>query len=222
MDAAFWNEPIASLFAELRSRPEGLSASEAARRLLEHGPNDAAAARRAPAWLRLLTRFRNPLVAILLVASALSAATGDVASFVIVVVIVSFSVLLDFFQETQAQNTIDALRQQVALRATVVRDGKETQVPVSEIVPGDVVHLAAGDLVPADGRLLAAKDFFVNQALVTGEPLSGRETCNGDPATGRGSASGERRACRNLGDQRRCHLADLSDRPGDRPGQACG
>jgi Mg2+-importing ATPase len=169
MDLPFWNEPIGRLFAELRAGPQGLTGSEASRRLLQYGPNDAAAVRRAPAWLRLLARFHNPLVAILLVASALSAATGDVSSFVIVVVIVTFSVLLDFFQEMHAENAIDALREQAAVRAIVVRDRQETNIPVRQIVPGDVVHLAAGDLVPADGRLVAAKDFFVNQALLTGE-----------------------------------------------------
>ncbi len=122
------------------------------------------------AWVRFLGRFRNPLVMILLVASAISAATGDVASFVIVVTIVALSVVMDFVQELRAQSAIDALQKQVALHARAIRDGRETILLVSELVPGDVVQLCGGDLVPADGRLLAACDFFVNQALLTGEP----------------------------------------------------
>ena len=120
--------------------------------------------------MRFLGRFRNPLVIILLLASALSAATGDVASFIIVFVIVLLSVVMDFVQESRAQNAVDALQEQVALRAQVLRDARETTLLVRQLVPGDVVRLAAGDLVPADGRLLEAHDFFVNQALLTGEP----------------------------------------------------
>lgn len=166
----FWNVPLEGLLLELDAGRDGLTSPEAERRLLRYGPNDAAESKRPPPWRRFLSRFQNPLVIILLLASALSAATGDVASFVIIGTIVLLSILMDFIQETRAQNAVDALREKVALRAQVVRDGREATIPVSQLVPGDVAHLAAGDLVPADGRLLAARDFFVNQALLTGEP----------------------------------------------------
>ena len=165
----FWNEPIADLFIELASSPQGQTSQEAASRLLRYGANDATAPKRAAAWLRFAQRFANPLILVLLLASALSAATGDVASFVIVVAIVVMSILLDFVQESRAQNAIDALRAQVALRADVLRDGTATNLPVAQLVPGDVVTLAAGDLIPADGALLACRDLFINQALLTGE-----------------------------------------------------
>jgi len=181
---AFWQRSTAALFAELATSEDGLTSDEAAARLARYGNNDAAAPRRGPAWLRFIQRFVNPLVAILLVASALSALTGDVASFIIIVCIVMLSVLLDFVQERRAESAVDELRAQVALRTDVRRDGKEQALPVSEVVPGDVVRLSAGDLVPADGVLLASRDFFVNQALLTGEshPVEKRAAAGGVPA----------------------------------------
>jgi Mg2+-importing ATPase len=138
--------------------------------LLTYGPNDAATVKHLPLWLQFLARFRNPLVIILLVASGLSAATGDVASFFIVVTIVTISMTLDFVQEVRAQNAVEALRRSVAVQATVRRDGAALSVPIDQLVPGDIVELIAGDLVPADSRLLESRDLFVNQALLTGEP----------------------------------------------------
>ncbi|GAB2177732.1 magnesium-translocating P-type ATPase [Dongia sp. agr-C8] len=165
-----WRAALPELLAELGTTPAGLGNEEARRRLLQFGPNDAAAERRRPFWLRLIGRLANPLVVMLLVASALSAAAGDVASFVIVAVIVLFSMLLDFFQESRAANAVETLRRSVAVSAAVRRDGQATTLPVDRLVPGDVIALSAGDLVPADCRLLEAKDLFVNQALLTGEP----------------------------------------------------
>lgn len=168
--ASFWNRPVVGLLSDLEARPEGLATQEAERRLAHFGPNVVTARDRVSGWVRFFRRFGNPLVLILLVASAGSAATGDTASFVIVVAIVTLSVAMDFVQETRAQNAVEALRDQVALRAEVVRSSQQAAVLVRQLVPGDIVRLTAGDLVPADGRLLDARDFFVNQALLTGEP----------------------------------------------------
>ena len=122
-ETAFWKQPAAALLAELGTTDSGLTSREAALRLQRYGNNDAAAPKRPPAWLRFIRLLANPLVVILLVASALSAATGDVASFVIIASIVLLSVLLDFAQASHAENAVDALRQQVALRTDVRRDG---------------------------------------------------------------------------------------------------
>jgi Mg2+-importing ATPase len=183
-ETAFWQQPAAALLAELATTDSGLTSQEAALRLLRYGSNDAAVQKRAPASLRLVRLLANPLVIILLLASALSAATGDVASFVIITSIVLLSVLLDFAQESQARNAVDALRQQVALRADVRRDNTEASLPVDQLVPGDIVRLTAGDLVPADGVLLSSRNFFVNQALLTGEsfPVEKRAAELGDQA----------------------------------------
>lgn len=161
--------PIANLLQKLRSRTDGLTADEASAALSTFGPNLATDFKRRSLWLQFLARFRNPLVILLLIASALSAATGDLASFVIIVTMVLLSVTLDFVQEVRAENTVDALRQSVAVNANVMRNGTVSTVPFALIVPGDVVRLSPGDLVPADGRLLEANDLFVNQAMLTGE-----------------------------------------------------
>jgi Mg2+-importing ATPase len=114
-------------------------------------------------------RFKNPLVLILLVASAVSALSGDPGNFGITMAMVVLCVLLDFMQEHRAHRAAEALRESVSLRASVRRDGRVVDLPVADLVPGDVIMLSAGDRVPVDARLLEARDFFVNQALLTGE-----------------------------------------------------
>jgi Mg2+-importing ATPase len=166
----FWKEPADKLLVRLATTLAGLATTEVQSRLTTYGPNDAATVKPSPLWLQFLARFRNPLVIILLIASGLSAATGDVASFLIVVTIVTISMTLDFVQEVRAQNAVEALRRSVAVQATVRRDGASRSVPIDQLVPGDIVELIAGDLVPADSRLLESRDLFVNQALLTGEP----------------------------------------------------
>lgn len=161
-----WKEPVDRLLSGLATTTAGLDAREVQSRLKAFGPNDAAVVKRSPLWLQFLSRFRNPLVIILLVASGLSAATGDVASFVIVVTIVMMSMTSDFVQEVRAQNAVEALRQSVAVQATVRRNGASVSISIDQLVPGDIVELIAGDLVPADSRLLESRDLFINQALL--------------------------------------------------------
>ncbi|HET7836772.1 MAG TPA: magnesium-translocating P-type ATPase [Variovorax sp.] len=133
------------------------------------GPNSFQSAPKRPLVLQFAARFRNPLVLVLLAASAVSAVTGDVANFVIIMLMVLLSVVLDFVQEHRASRAAERLRESVALRASVIRDGRTQDVPVADLVPGDLVLLAAGDRVPADARVIEARDFFVNQGLLTGE-----------------------------------------------------
>ncbi len=116
-----------------------------------------------------LSRFKNPLVVVLLLASSVSAMTGEVTNFVIISCIVLLSVTLDFVQEFRANAAADKLRQSVSVRAKVLRDGLALEIPLREVVPGDVTLLQAGDLIPADALVLEARDFFVNQSLLTGE-----------------------------------------------------
>jgi len=151
------------------SAPEGLTSLEAAERLQQHGPNQIKPARQRAVVLQFLAHFRNPLVLVLLAASGLSALTGDSTGALIIGLIVLMSVTLDFVQEYRAGRAAEQLAAQVAVTATVLRDGKPREVPVAALVPGDVVLLSAGDLIPADAHLLEAKDFFVNQAQLTGE-----------------------------------------------------
>jgi len=118
---------------------------------------------------QFLARFKNPLVVVLLLASSVSALTGEVTNFAIISGIVLLSVTLDFVQEFRANAAADKLRQSVSVRTTVLRDGQPVDIPVREVVPGDVALLSAGSLVPADALVLEAKDLFVNQSLLTGE-----------------------------------------------------
>lgn len=148
----------------------GLSEAEAARRLAIHGPNVLEAGRRRALLLQFLSRFKNPLVLILLGASAIEALTGSMGSAAILAGLLAFSVTLDFVQEHRANLAAERLRIAASVRATVVRDGREREIPSEEIIPGDLVLLGAGDLAPADGKLVEAHDLFVNQALFTGEP----------------------------------------------------
>lgn len=153
----------------LDSRAEGLSASQARKRLTRYGKNKFRDAPPPHLLLQFIRRFGNPLILLLLFAGAVSAATGESVSAAIIAAIVVMSVSLDFVQEHRAERTAERLKQSVALRAVVLRDGKEQEIAAHGIVPGDVVILHAGQLVPADGRVLSAQDLFVNQATLTGE-----------------------------------------------------
>jgi len=147
----------------------GLSSAEARAKLAEFGPNLFRDRQQQSLLLQFLSRFKNPLVILLLVASAISAFTGEITNFVIISVMVLFSVTLDFVQEHRAGKAAESLRHSVSVKAKVMRDGKPLEVPVTEVVPGDVALLSAGDMVPADGLLMEACDLFVKQALLTGE-----------------------------------------------------
>lgn len=166
---AWWLDPPEGA-AESGSSATGLSSAEARARLARFGPNLFRDHQEKPLWRQFLSRFQNPLVVLLLVASAVSAMTGELTNFIIISVMVLFSVTLDFVQEHRAGKAAASLRQSVSVQATVIRDGKQTDVAVTEVVPGDLVVLSAGKMIPADGRVIDANDFFVKQALLTGEP----------------------------------------------------
>ncbi|MFZ9256154.1 MAG: magnesium-translocating P-type ATPase, partial [Burkholderiaceae bacterium] len=147
----------------------GLSAQQAAAMRQRYGENRFIEHREPPIWRQYLAHFNNPLVVILLLASVVSAMLGELINFFIITIIILASVTLDFFQEHRARTAAEKLRQSIALRARVVRDGIAQSIAVRDIVPGDIVLLKAGDLVPADGVLVAARDCFVNQSVLTGE-----------------------------------------------------
>ena len=184
-----WRETAAGLLTLLETQPAGLSSAEARLRLARFGPNDAANVKRTPLWMRFLARFGNPLIVILLIASLVSAATGDIASFAIIFFIVILSIVFDFIQEVRAQNAVEALRRSVAVQATVRRDGTRVSLPIHDLVPGDIAELIAGDLVPADSRVLESRDLYVNQALLTGEPYPAEKQA-GDTAAGAENPAG--------------------------------
>lgn len=166
----FWQPPLADILRDQGvNANSGLGDAEIAARLEHYGANLATETGSQSLWLQFLLRFRNPLVLLLLAASVLSAITGDTASFVIIVFMVMLSVTFDFVQEVRAEKCVDLLRRSVAVQALVQRGGAVKTIPVGQLVPGDIVQLSAGTLVPADGRLVTGKNIYVNQALLTGE-----------------------------------------------------
>ncbi|MEQ1638697.1 MAG: cation-transporting P-type ATPase [Methylococcales bacterium] len=164
---AWWLKPLTDTQAALATDEAGLSSTEARLRLIKFGPNLFRDHQQRSLILQFLARFKNPLVILLLVASAIFAFTGEMTNFVIITVMVLLSVTLDFVQEHRAGKAAESLRQSVSVRARVIRDGKAIDIPVTEVVPGDLTVLSAGDMVPADGLVLEAQDLFDSQADIT-------------------------------------------------------
>lgn len=165
------NLPIGELLSRLEATPDGLTSEDASVRLERYGFNEFPRSRGVPAWLAYLRLFAQPLVAVLIAAGAISTLFGELHGAVIIGILVILSVTLQFFQEYRSEEFAKKLAKQVAITATVVRDGIISEMPMRELVPGDVIRLGAGDIVPADARVLYARDFFVDQAILTGEPF---------------------------------------------------
>lgn len=153
----------------LKSSENGLSTEEVARRLVQHGPNELAKTQRRSGLRQFLSQFKNPLVLILLIAGAVSLALGEAQHVIIIYLIVLISTYLTYYQESKAEKAAELLKEKVSTTATVIREGKRSEVRLRDVVPGDVVFLSAGDIVPADARVLTAKDLFLNQSALTGE-----------------------------------------------------
>ena len=167
----FWLRNVADIAASGSDISDGLDRAEASRRLALYGPNTVELAVATRMFVKVLRKFSQPLVLILLMAALVSGLTHDPASVAIILLIVFISIGLDVVQESGAERAALALRQSIAIRVTVLRGGHASEVPVADVVPGDVVELAPGDLVPADGIVLESRGGRVNEALLTGEPF---------------------------------------------------
>jgi P-type Ca2+ transporter type 2C len=171
-NSSYYRLDVASLIHQLRSDGSlGLKQAEAARRLREQGANELKSIERISPWSIFLFQFKNVLIAILLVATALSVFLGHGAEAIAIALIVLFAVLLGFAQEYRSERALEALRQMAAPTATVLRDGEEVVIPARDIVTGDVILLRAGDKVPADARLIEAVNLQIEEAALTGESL---------------------------------------------------
>ena len=159
------------VLTELESRLDGLSQAQAESRLNQYGLNEIAREKHQSPLMRLLNNVKNPLVILLTVLGVISFLTGDMRATVVIFVMVLLGVMLRFYQEMRADNAAEELKAMVSSTATVARDGKEVEVPLKMLVPGDIIRLGAGDMVPADVMVLSAKDLFLNQAALTGESL---------------------------------------------------
>jgi Mg2+-importing ATPase len=169
LDAA--RKDTEQLLRDLRTSPGGLSQADADERARTAGPNEVAQERRQGWFVRLLKITRNPLVILLTTLSAVSFLTGDARAGSVMAMMVALSVGLRFWQEARADAAAEKLKAMIHVTATVVRDREAREVPLRELVPGDIVRLAAGDMIPGDVRLLLSKDLFVSQGSLTGESL---------------------------------------------------
>lgn len=167
--SAYWSKPVADLMAELSAVDVGLTTQEAQARLLKSGRNMLSTDARTTPFRLFLGQFRSPLVLILIFAAIVSAVVGEGHEAIIIGAIVLASCTLSFTQEFSASKAMKTLRQRITAKATVLRDGAELSFATEEIVPGDVVRLSAGSLIPADGVILDARDFNVSEATLTGE-----------------------------------------------------
>ena len=172
----FWQLPQDVLLYKLSSDANGLSQREAEKRLAIFGANRVEASKMQSVVQKIGRRVLNPLVAMLLVAAAVSGVSGDLGSFAIIVAVLCLSLTLDIVQEHRAELTAEALRDSVAIQADVVRGGADISIPVQALVPGDIVQLRTGDLIPADGIVLESRELQVNEALMTGEPFPAFKT----------------------------------------------
>ena len=167
---------IQATLAKLNTSADGLSEEEAQRRLGEHGPNTVAQERRHGKLALLGRAIVNPLVILLLLLAAISFATADLRAGIVMCGMVVLGVVLRFVQETKADAAAAKLKKMISITATVVRQGQAREIPLGDLVPGDIVKLAAGDMIPADLRLVSCKDLFVTQASLTGESLPVEKT----------------------------------------------
>lgn len=167
--SSFWNLSTEQVLDQLKSSIQGLSRQEAQQRLTNYGANSLKQKRQSNQLILLLNQFKSPIILILIAAAILSGFLGDVTDTVIILVIVLISGLLGFWQERGATDAVAKLLALVQVKATVLRDGKSQEIPNEDVVPGDIVLLAAGDSIPGDCLILESKDLSVNEAALTGE-----------------------------------------------------
>ena len=168
-DVKHWKLEKAVLLSQLHTSENGLEDEEADRRLEEYGLNEVPSVGRRTSLDILLSQFKNPLVYVLIFASALSAFLGEITEAIIIIIIMLVNALLGFALEHKSERAVEELRKYLSYNATVVRNGKKTIVDARKIVAGDIVYLAFGDVVPADVRLLDVDDFQTNESVLTGE-----------------------------------------------------
>ena len=168
---AFWSKSVEDVVAALKTTSIGLDDATAAARLAAWGPNAIQDEGHATALRLFLRQFESPLVLILLFGAIISLVLGEWVDASIIAAIVGGSTVLGFVQEYRASTAIAELKQRLALKTSIVRGGVKREVPLRELVPGDVVELTAGNLVPADGLIVSARDFLVSEASLTGEPF---------------------------------------------------
>jgi Mg2+-importing ATPase len=177
LDFDYTGCPAEVVFERLKTSEKGLSEQEALRRLDEYGFNEPAKKKKRTILRQIFSKFLNPLVIVLLIIAAFSIFFGEKISALLVSLMAIMSVFLAFIQEFRAGREAEKLSEMVRATATVYRNGKSKEIKMREIVPGDIVDLFAGDMIPADLRIISCKDLFINQASLTGEAFPIEKSC---------------------------------------------
>ncbi|MDO3628052.1 magnesium-translocating P-type ATPase [Mucilaginibacter sp. BT774] len=167
--SSFWHLSIDNAMNKLSCQINGLTDREANKRLKLYGPNTIKSKKRTSIAALFLSQFKSPITLLLIAAALLSAGLGDVADTAIILVIVLISSLLSFWQEKGAANAVDELLKLVQLNCTVLRAGERKEIPMERVVPGDIVYLTAGDIIPGDSLIIESQEIFVDEAAFTGE-----------------------------------------------------
>ncbi len=154
-----------------QTSPSGLSEQMASKRLAEYGPNEVATQIPTPWFVLLIEAFKDPFVYVLALLMVVSALTNDFEASLVMGVMILLSVGIRFIQEYRSQKASLALKELIETTCGITRDGVTTEIPIDEVVPGDIVNLSTGDMIPADARFIWTKDLFVNQASLTGESM---------------------------------------------------
>ena len=166
---SFWNLPTEKLLEQLHSSPQGLTTPESQKRLIQYGANSLKQKRKSHTFSLLLNQFKSPIILILMGAAILSSFLGDTINSLIILAIVLFSGLLGFWQERGAADAIAKLLAMVEVKARILRDGKLKDIPMDEVVPGDIVQVSAGDNIPGDCLILESQTLSIDEATLTGE-----------------------------------------------------
>lgn len=162
---------VEEVLSSLETKKEGLSSSEVEKRLAEFGPNKIEASKRTPIWRLLFRQFVNPLILILLAASIVKLSLSSFLDGVVLLLTVALMILIGFFQELKAEKAMQALKKLASHKTKVCRDGKPNLIPSEELVPGDLILLEMGDKIPADARLVEARNLKIDESMLTGESL---------------------------------------------------
>lgn len=174
----WYNLDIDKVIEETGSSPDGLTAETASRKLAETGPNELQEKKKRPVWMSFFAQFKDFMILVLIAAAIISGIAGDVTDTIIILVIVLLNAVVGFVQEYRAEKAMEALKKIASLQARVLRDGKPVDIASSELVPGDMVLLDAGNVVPADMRLTETHSLLIDESSLTGEsvPVEKKET----------------------------------------------
>jgi len=167
--SAFWSLPVSDLQKQLDAKPDGLTRAEAKARLKQYGSNLLGQKKEATAVFLFLAQFKSPIILLLVFAASLSIYLGQATGAIIILLIILISGALGYWQERKAADSVSKLLAMVQIKAMVLRDGTEQEIPQEDVVPGDIILLRAGDIIPGDSRIMISRDLFVNEATLTGE-----------------------------------------------------